>query len=760
MNFSTTVGIPAWKSSLNSDGAISRAIRKSRVAAVPFLLLLAGACATPTRVPDLLERGTFPHPQSVTSVDVADDGERIAVTSLAFRQDPNFWVLSNRGEILFGRNVAPWAPFQGVVLEGGRGYGAGVAYSRVTSPYPTISLFGGEKDEETVLEDSLGEWGWLRYGEGDWRTGWTASLLGDLIVRAADSVITVRGHNGSMRLAAGGGREKYPLKYERPFRLAASADGRTLASGFIVPDARAAPPEVRGALRNPAALVTVSESSTAKDLWKFSPDDELRRIPALPEPARDFPGLAAQFKMTPDALVPFRIAASVAPSADGSRVALAEYSGWLWVRRAPAIGAWNPPYHVIPFAPRQRGRLRIAAAPGRETAAADFPKDGLFDVRCTASGQRVWAVPMSWFARGMAGAAWLPADPGAREVFEFDLERGTWATAWTFPDSVSDFAAHPDGERAIVSCWDGKLYLVSRSGRPSIAIDVGAPARVRWSRDGSFAVAGTEAGEVLCLEPTGTLRWRIALPSSRVPKVDSPLKPVYEGIPVYSVGRTGKEHAYVGDTWLVKTPEGGFLVDAGGSSSIPFTVERIRAAGVDLADVHHLLHTHSHGDHAGAAYLWRARGLQIVAPESASFALSWLMPMLTDYGVWVPRPVDVPLPLRKPGDEVEFTVSGSKLRGVFVPGHSMDSVIYLAELGGKRVAFTGDVGFQAPSDILHRCWTDLDHASAVVDIVKSRVLPFRPDIVFTGHGGKAEGTAFLEDLVRRSEESIRNARSK
>src|SRR5204863_3445246 len=149
----------------------------------------------------------------------------------------------------------------------------------------------------------------------------------------------------------------------------------------------------------------------------------------------------------------------------------------------------------------------------------------------------------------------------------------------------------------------------------------------------------------------------------------------------------------------------------------------------------HLLHTHSHGDHCGAAYLWRSMGLKIVAPESAAFAMSWLMPMLTDYSVWAPRPVDVPLRLKRPGDEVEFSVAGVPVRAIFVPGHSMDSVIYLMELGGKRVVFTGDVGFQAPSDILHRCWGDVEKAKVVTAIVREKVLPYRPDVVFTGHGG-------------------------
>jgi glyoxylase-like metal-dependent hydrolase (beta-lactamase superfamily II) len=282
---------------------------------------------------------------------------------------------------------------------------------------------------------------------------------------------------------------------------------------------------------------------------------------------------------------------------------------------------------------------------------------------------------------------------------------------------------------------------------------------VRWTKSGDAVLVGTQAGEVLKLDPQGKVQWRRTLPT-KDPPPEAPLKPVFEGIPVYQVGRTGKEHAYVGDTWFVKNASGGFLIDAGGASSIPSTIAKIRAAGGDVDRIGDLLHTHSHGDHAGAAYLWRARGLRIVAPKSAAFALSWLMPMLTDYGVWVPRPVDVPLPLEKAGDETEFTVANQRIRAIFVPGHSMDLVLYLMELDGRRVAFTGDLGFQAPSDILHRCWTDVDHAAEVVEIVKSKVLPFRPDVVFTGHGGKAEGTAFLEDLVARSEESIRKARAK
>ena len=195
-------------------------------------------------------------------------------------------------------------------------------------------------------------------------------------------------------------------------------------------------------------------------------------------------------------------------------------------------------------------------------------------------------------------------------------------------------------------------------------------------------------------------------------------------------------------------------MDAGGISSIPFTLEKIKAAGVEPDQVHYLMHTHSHGDHVGAGYLWRAMGLKVVAPESAAFTLGWLMPMLTDYGVWVPRPVDLPLHLQRPGDEAEISLCGLRIRALFVPGHSVDSVIYMMELNGKRVAFTGDIGFDGTNDILNRCWGDRDKARVVMDLVRSRVISWSPDMVFRGHQAVREGTPFLRGLVERTEKSL------
>lgn len=706
--------------------------------------LLAAACAGPGRVPPPWQQGVGLPPQSISAVDVSDDGRSIAVSTMAFRHDRNFWLLSGDGAVQWGRWVAPWAPFQVAALPGG--FGVGLAYSRVTSPHPTVSFFRDEKGEETATVDAGGEMGFLRYGRGEWRTGWGASLIGDLIARGPGFAVTVPHHDGSWRVLADGSREKVPQIRERPFRMAAGAEGRLLALTHLVP---AEPERLRA--RPASSILSVRNAADGRELWSVKPLEGPVSVAKPPQPEEEFPDLAEYFDTRPDAVVPFRVAVSVSIDKRSSRIALTEYEGWMRVRSRPASGRWDPPYHVIPFLPHQTGTLRVFGADGVELARSALPREGLFEAHADAS---IWCSPLSWFARGSAGCAWRPADEEARRILRFDPARKSWEQDAEFPDSVADFALHRG--KALVSCWDGRIYRLDPEGRVLGRVEAGGPCRLRWSADGSFAVAGTEGGEVLCLDPEARLRWRTRIPSSSPEPLKGPTKPVFEELPVYQVGRTGPEHAYVGDTWLVKTGSGGFLVDAGGTSSIPFTLQRIREAGVDPKELGHLLHSHSHGDHSGAGYLWRTMGLKVVAPETGAVALGWLMPTLSDYGVWVPRPVDVPLRLKRPGDEAELEVSGARIRAIFVPGHSMDSVIYAMELGGKRLVFTGDIGFVDAnnSNILHRCWGDAAKAKVVTGIVRSKVLPFRPDFVFTGHGAHREGVQFLEELVRRSEEAI------
>jgi glyoxylase-like metal-dependent hydrolase (beta-lactamase superfamily II) len=708
--------------------------------------------ALPSRVPEATAQGRLLAPQAISAVDVSSDGKIITVGTMAFSHDANVWQFDPDGTVIAKRNFPPWAPMQVATLPGGRALAVGLAYSRVTSPDPTVWLGSNEelfapalKDEFGLADSSDGQLARLRPGAGDWRTGWFASHLGELFARGPDWVfkppqwmLDDKGLRHELRYEL-----KNQLPTNRAMRMAVSADGKRIAFGWLGRGEKA--PD----LPADADAVSVWQVNPNQKLW--SAPRAVEAPPALPDPAADFSEMAKDFRLAADALMPGRVAAGVALNHDGSRVAIVEYGAWSWMRKGPVIGKWNPPIHAINFVPRQRGRLRVFDASGHELFRESLPEEGMFEVGFGRGTDQVWCWPSAWFARGMAGAAWLPVDRPAGALYRIDLDPRS-ATAFAFPDAVADCAISPIDGSAMVSCWDGRIYLLENAGKLVATLDAGAPSRLAWNRDGAFAVSGTADGELLRVEQSGKLAWRHGVPVKEPPPLPQPPAEVLAGVPIYQGGRiSGGEHAYVGDIWVIKNGNKAVMVDAGGTSGTSITQARLQALGIE--QVTHVLHTHSHGDHSGGAYLWRARGAQIVAPKPAAFALTWMMPMLTDYGIYPPRPVDLPLPLARVGDETDFEVSGLKFHALFVPGHSFDLTIYTTELGGKRIAFTGDLGFEN-QDILHRCWGDAKKARAVMEAVRDKLLPWRPDVVFTGHGMRPNGTEFITKLVQQTEQSL------
>jgi len=728
-----------------------------------------GAQANTSRVPQPLRQGTFLSPQCVSAVDVSEGGQFVAVGTMAFRQDRNFFLLSvaDAGKVLWGRHIEPWAPSQVAALAHPDGkppaFAAAMAFARQTEPSPVVSLFRGELDKEVAAYDDVNwERGLLRYGNGDdWRTGWTASLLGDAFARSRDTLFTVLSNDGnSWHWTGNGSPARFALPRPRPFRMSVSGNGRVLAMGYIVPDLSKVEEPIRQRLQDaPRGLVMTVDAAKAAPIWNAAPLADRPLVPQPPEPADDFPDLAEPFNMKAAALVPFRVATSVSPSEDGSRVAATEYAGWMRVRRERLIGYWSGHGQGISFCPRQRGWLRIIGAGGKPVAQVELPAEGLFDVRIDSAGKTAWCIPASWFARGSAGCAWLPADSGeARTIFVYDIANKSWS-ALRFGDAVADAALR--GDQVLVSCWNGRAYLVGRDGVVHAEIDVGGPARVKWSSDGSLAVIGTDAGNLFCLNDKGEVRWKTTLPVSQATRQTEPLKPVFDEIPVYSVGRVGPEHAYVGDTWLIKTDQGGILVDTGGTSGIPLTLEKIRAAGLDPREIKYLLLSHGHGDHANAAYLWRARGAELVAPASAAFTTAWVMGHWTGYGLAVPCPIDHPLPLKKSGDQAEITLCGIRIKAIFAPGHSPDSVVYFMELNGHRVIFTGDIAFDdrrvgmpLGSNVLHRNWGDREKAAATIHLIEQKVLPLKPEFEFKGHASNRDPATSWQHILEASRKAL------
>src|SRR5687768_1960845 len=91
----------------------------------PQMVRIGEPTEGPSRVPAPLRQGTFLPPQAVAAVDVSDDGRSVAVGTMAFRHDRNFFMLSaDRGRVLWGRHVEPWAPSRVAALAD-EGAGAG-----------------------------------------------------------------------------------------------------------------------------------------------------------------------------------------------------------------------------------------------------------------------------------------------------------------------------------------------------------------------------------------------------------------------------------------------------------------------------------------------------------------------------------------------------------------------------------------------------------------------------------------------------------
>ena len=354
--------------------------------------------AAQSRVPATTAQGRTLAPQAISAVHVSADGKFITVGTMAHSHDANVWQFAPNGTVLAKRHLPPWAPMQVATLDGGKALVVGLAYSRVTSPEPTVWLGGADALLREPLKDTLveadtrdSELARLRPGAGDWRTGWFASQLGELFVHGPHWAFKPPG----LLLHADGSRtrlryeDKNQLPTNRATRMAASRDGKRVAFGWLSLNQPADP-------HKPRQAVSIWSVNPNRPLWTALASDDLS-APALPSPAADFPELANDgFRLAADGVVPGTVTAAVALSADGSRVALVEYAVQVALRTGPAIGKWDPPIHALNFVPKQRGRLRVFDGNGRELLREWLPEAGLFEVGFGGDADAVWCWPASW----------------------------------------------------------------------------------------------------------------------------------------------------------------------------------------------------------------------------------------------------------------------------------------------------------------------------------------------------------------------------
>jgi glyoxylase-like metal-dependent hydrolase (beta-lactamase superfamily II) len=150
-------------------------------------------------------------------------------------------------------------------------------------------------------------------------------------------------------------------------------------------------------------------------------------------------------------------------------------------------------------------------------------------------------------------------------------------------------------------------------------------------------------------------------------------------------------------SYLIPHTQGVVLVECGPGSSLPGLESELEKYGYTFADVTHVLLTHIHLDHAGAAGWLAHQGAQIYVHEvgaphmlnperligSATRIYGDLMDSL--WGEILPVPEDNLTIL--PGDG-EFKIDGLHFRYLDMPGHASHHLVYIFE----DICFSGDVG--------------------------------------------------------------------
>lgn len=157
----------------------------------------------------------------------------------------------------------------------------------------------------------------------------------------------------------------------------------------------------------------------------------------------------------------------------------------------------------------------------------------------------------------------------------------------------------------------------------------------------------------------------------------------------------GKSEAIA--AYLISHGDANVLVECGPGSSLDGLNASLHKHGLSLEDITHVLLTHIHLDHAGAAGWFSRRGSDIfVHPLGAPHLLNpekLLASATRIYGEWMEPlwgeflPV-LPERLKIVEDGQEILIGNLHISAIFTPGHAIHHCTYFYE----DVCFSGDVG--------------------------------------------------------------------
>ena len=157
----------------------------------------------------------------------------------------------------------------------------------------------------------------------------------------------------------------------------------------------------------------------------------------------------------------------------------------------------------------------------------------------------------------------------------------------------------------------------------------------------------------------------------------------------------GVRHAIA--AYVIKHEKGAILVETGPGTTLNVLTSALGSLGLRLSDISHVLLTHIHLDHAGAAGRLAQSGAVICVhpagaphmmnPEKllASASRIYGDSMSTLWGEFLPVPEQR---IKLVAHEEELNIHGLKITAYHTPGHAEHHTCYALE----DVCFTGDVG--------------------------------------------------------------------
>jgi len=129
--------------------------------------------------------------------------------------------------------------------------------------------------------------------------------------------------------------------------------------------------------------------------------------------------------------------------------------------------------------------------------------------------------------------------------------------------------------------------------------------------------------------------------------------------------------------WVLRTPHGAALVDAGADPEGRELLAELAKQGVKPEQVHTILLTHAHVDHWAAAHLFP--NARVVLEPAEISLLRGEYPQKSLVGRLTRSMARPPLPAKLEGaeDGKELDVDGEKVHVIHVPGHTPGSLVYL-----------------------------------------------------------------------------------